>query len=52
MRDEVTALVKKYGVKVVFSGHRHISTRSKELDGMTHIVHPVLVHLPHEVYGL
>ena len=44
--DEVSALVKKYGVKVVFSGHRHISTRSKELDGVTHIVHPSLSTYP------
>ena len=44
--EEVKALFKKYGVKVVFSGHRHISTRSKEEDNMTHIVHPSLSTYP------
>jgi 3',5'-cyclic-AMP phosphodiesterase len=44
--DEVMALFKKYGVKAVFSGHRHISTRSKEVDGITHIVHPSLSTYP------
>jgi 3',5'-cyclic AMP phosphodiesterase CpdA len=44
--DEVKALFKKYGVKVVFSGHRHISTRSKEDMGIIHIIHPSLSTYP------
>jgi predicted phosphodiesterase len=37
--DEVRALLKKYGVKVVMSGHHHLSTRYQEVDGIIHIVH-------------
>lgn len=44
--DEVRALIKKYGVKVVFSGHRHISTRYQEADGIYHFVHPALSTYP------
>jgi 3',5'-cyclic-AMP phosphodiesterase len=44
--EEVKALAKKYGVKVVFSGHRHISTRYKEMDGVFHFVHPALSTYP------
>lgn len=44
--DEVKALFKKYGVKAVLSGHRHISTRSKEEDNMAYIVHPSLSTYP------
>jgi 3',5'-cyclic AMP phosphodiesterase CpdA len=44
--DEVMALLKKYGVKVVFSGHRHISTRYKEVDGLFLFVHPALSTYP------
>jgi Icc protein len=44
--DEVRALLKKYGVKVVFSGHRHISTRYQEADGLYHFVHPALSTYP------
>ncbi len=44
--DEVRALLKKYGVKAVFSGHRHISTRYQEVDGIYHIVHPAISTYP------
>ena len=44
--DEVRALFKKYGVKAVFSGHRHISTRYQEVDGIYHLVHPALSTYP------
>jgi 3',5'-cyclic AMP phosphodiesterase CpdA len=44
--EEVRALLKKYGVKLVFSGHRHISTRYQEVDGIYHIVHPALSTYP------
>ncbi len=44
--DEVRALIKKYRVKAVFSGHRHISTRYQEVDGIYHIVHPALSTYP------
>jgi Icc protein len=44
--EEVRALIKKYGVKVVFSGHRHISTRYQEVDGIYHFVHPALSTYP------
>jgi 3',5'-cyclic AMP phosphodiesterase CpdA len=44
--DEVRALLKKYKVKVVFSGHRHISTRYQEVDGLFLFVHPSLVTYP------
>jgi len=44
--EEVRALLKKYGVKVVFSGHRHISTRYQEVDGIYHIIHPALSTYP------
>ena len=44
--DEVRALLKKYGVKAVFSGHRHISTRYQEVDGLFHFVHPALSTYP------
>ena len=43
---EVKALMKKYGVKVVFSGHRHISTRYQKEDGIYHFVHPALSTYP------
>ena len=38
--EEVKALLKKYGVKVVFSGHRHISTRLQNVDNIYHFVTP------------
>ena len=44
--DEVQALLKKYGVKAVFSGHRHISTRYQEIDGTAYFTHPSLVTYP------
>jgi 3',5'-cyclic-AMP phosphodiesterase len=44
--DEVMALLKKYGVKTVFSGHRHISTRYQEIDGIFYVVHPALSTYP------
>ena len=33
-------------MKAVFSGHRHISTRYQEMDGIYHIVHPALSTYP------
>ncbi|MBA4423094.1 MAG: metallophosphoesterase [Syntrophus sp. (in: bacteria)] len=44
--DEVKALLRKYGVKAVFSGHRHISTRYQEVDGTFHFVHPSVSTYP------
>ncbi len=44
--SEIKALLKKYGVKLVFSGHRHISTRYQEADGTYHFVHPALSTYP------
>jgi 3',5'-cyclic AMP phosphodiesterase CpdA len=44
--DEVKVLLKKYGVKAVFSGHHHISTRYQEVDGIYHFVHPSLSTYP------
>ena len=44
--DEVKALLKKYGVKAVFSGHHHISTRYQEMDGTFYFVHPALSTYP------
>lgn len=44
--EEVQALLKKYGVKVVMSGHHHLSTRYQEVDGIIHIVHPSLATYP------
>jgi 3',5'-cyclic AMP phosphodiesterase CpdA len=38
--EEVRALLKKYGVKLVFSGHRHISTRYQQVDGIYNFVNP------------
>ncbi|MBI5381708.1 MAG: metallophosphoesterase [Opitutae bacterium] len=43
---EVQALLKKYGVKVVFNGHRHISTRAQIVDGIVNLIHPSLVTYP------
>jgi len=52
--DEVRALLKKYGVKLVFSGHRHISTRYQQIDGTYFFVHPALSTYPmrYTVYEL
>jgi len=44
--EEVRALLKKYGVKLVFSGHRHISTRYQQVDDIYHFVHPALSTYP------
>jgi Icc protein len=43
---EVKALLKKYGVKAVFSGHHHISTRYQEADGTFYFIHPSLSTYP------
>lgn len=52
--DEVRALLKKYGVKLVFSGHRHISTRYQQIGGTYFFVHPALSTYPmrYTVYEL
>jgi Icc protein len=44
--NEVRALLKKYGVKAVFSGHHHISTRYKEADGAYYFIHPSVSTYP------
>jgi 3',5'-cyclic AMP phosphodiesterase CpdA len=44
--EEVRALLKKYGVKVVFSGHRHISTRYQDVDNLYHFVTPPISTYP------
>jgi len=44
--DAVKALMKKYGVKAVFSGHHHISTRYQEVDGTYYFIHPSLCTYP------
>ncbi|WP_417910844.1 metallophosphoesterase family protein [Candidatus Electronema sp. PJ] len=43
---ELGALLKKYGVRLVFSGHRHISTRQQLADGIYHFVSPALATYP------
>jgi 3',5'-cyclic-AMP phosphodiesterase len=52
--EEVRALLKKYNVKLVFSGHRHISTRYQNVDGMYHFVSPAISTYPmrYTVYEL
>jgi len=52
--EEVRTLLKKYGVKLVFSGHRHISTRYQEVDGTYFFVHPAISTYPmrYTVYEL
>jgi Icc protein len=44
--EEVRALLKKYGVKLVFSGHRHISTRYQNVDNIYHFITPALSTYP------
>jgi 3',5'-cyclic AMP phosphodiesterase CpdA len=44
--EEVRALLKKYGVKLVFSGHRHISTRYQNVDDIYHFIAPALSTYP------
>jgi 3',5'-cyclic AMP phosphodiesterase CpdA len=52
--EEVRSLLKKYGVKLVFSGHRHISTRYQNVDNIYHFVTPALSTYPmrYTVYEL
>lgn len=38
--EEVRKIFENYGVKLVFSGHRHISTRYKEINGVYYFVFP------------
>ncbi|HUL29072.1 MAG TPA: metallophosphoesterase [Thermodesulfobacteriota bacterium] len=40
--EEVRALLKKYGVKIVFSGHHHISTRYQTVDDIYHFINPAI----------
>jgi len=40
--EEVRALLKKYGVKIVFSGHHHISTRYQIVDDIYHFINPAI----------
>jgi Icc protein len=44
--DEVRAMLKKYGVKLVFSGHRHISTRNQKVDDIYHFITPAISTYP------
>jgi 3',5'-cyclic AMP phosphodiesterase CpdA len=44
--EEVRALLKKYGVKLVFSGHRHISTRYQHVDDIYHFITPAISTYP------
>ncbi len=44
--EEVRALLKKYGVKLIFSGHRHISTRYKYVDHIYHFITPAISTYP------
>jgi len=44
--EQVRALLKKYGVKLVFSGHRHISTRYQNVDNIYHFITPALSTYP------
>ena len=44
--EEVRGLLKKYGVKVVFSGHRHISTRYQEVENIYHFITPPISTYP------
>ena len=44
--DKVQTLLKQYGVKAVFTGHHHISTRVQEVGGVFHIVHPSISTYP------
>jgi 3',5'-cyclic AMP phosphodiesterase CpdA len=44
--NEVRQLLQKYGVKAVFSGHHHISTRYQEIDGTLHFTHPSIATYP------
>jgi 3',5'-cyclic AMP phosphodiesterase CpdA len=44
--DEVRSLLKKNNVKLVFSGHRHISTRYQKVDGTCYFIHPAISTYP------
>jgi 3',5'-cyclic AMP phosphodiesterase CpdA len=44
--NDVLALMKKYNVKVIFSGHRHISTRYQKEADMYHFIHPAISTYP------
>ena len=44
--EEIRALLKKYGVKLVFSGHRHISTRYQYVDDIYHFITPAISTYP------
>jgi 3',5'-cyclic AMP phosphodiesterase CpdA len=44
--EEVRALLKKYGVRLVFSGHRHISTRYQQVDDIYHFITPAISTYP------
>ena len=44
--EEVRGLLKKYGVKLVFSGHRHISTRYQHVDDIYHFITPAISTYP------
>lgn len=44
--EEVRSLLNKYNVKLVFSGHRHISTRFQKTDDMYHFVSPAISTYP------
>jgi 3',5'-cyclic-AMP phosphodiesterase len=44
--DEVRALLKKYGVRLVFSGHHHISTRYQQADDIYHFISPAISTYP------
>ena len=40
--EEVRAVLKKYGVKIVFSGHDHLSTRYQTVDNIYHFMNPAI----------
>lgn len=44
--EDVRALLKRYGVKLVFSGHRHISTRYQKVDDIYCFVNPAISTYP------
>ena len=43
---EVRNLLKSNGVKLVFSGHRHISTRYQAIEGTNYFIHPAISTYP------
>ena len=44
--DAVQALLQKHGVKAIFTGHRHISTRYQDVGGVFNFVHPAISTYP------